>query len=253
MFVTEDILDCLNSHIDIKDYDKLKVVSRIYKLYFDLKPLIISRDYSNISNIRGCSVYILINILIKKVVNKYNYENNIIINKKIIKFENDFILLFKNKECDILYLIIELYYNCYNKCYDNITNMLCLFEEFCVKKINIYNFTYFVMPIISYIDDIQKEIIENDDSYYDTISEYIDISIHINLNIYLAIIIKQLNIILPSYYIYRIQNFELVLSDIQNNKLDEIINNNIEYDVDGNSFPEPYVKFIKKLCKRLYI
>ena len=112
------------------------MVSSKYKKYFDLRPLIQSRKYSNIMMIKGCSIRILINIIAKNIINIYNYEDNADINNKIIKNEKEFSLLAKNKGHYLLHYLIEVYYSCYNNDYNQIIKTLQVFEKVCNKIIS---------------------------------------------------------------------------------------------------------------------
>jgi len=245
IFMTDDLLDYLKSHIDIRDYDKLKMVSYKYKRYFDLRPLIISKKYSDIMIIKGCSMRILINIIAKNVVNKCKYENDLIINNKIIKNEKEFSLVRKNRGHYLIQYLTELYYSCYNNDYDNIIKTILVFSKICNKIINLHNFTYFITPIMCYIEDVSEDTIsfQKDNNFINTL-------LYINLNLFLSIIIKRIKIIIPKN---SFKNFDLLLSNIQNNKLDDIIFNNINYDADGKCFPDYYIKYVTDFAIALYI
>lgn len=250
IFIIEDILDYLKFHIDIRDYDKLKMVSSKYKKYFDLRPLIQSRKYSNIMTIKGCSIRILINIIAKNIINIYNYEDNADINNKIIKNEKEFSLLTKNKGHYLLHSLIEVYYSCYNNDYNQIIKTLQVFEKVCNKIINLRNFTYFITPIMCYIDDIYEETIQIQNFDDAENNNFLNILITINLNLFLSIIIRRLKIIIPDN---AFQSIDLLLSNIQNEKLDEIVYNYINYDADGRCFPDYFIKYINEFANTLYI
>jgi len=250
IFITEDILDYLKFYIDIRDYDKLKMVSSKYKKYFDLKPLIQTRKYSNIMIIKGCSIRILINIITKNVLNIYNYEHNDNINKKIIKHKKEFSLLTKYKGHYLLHYLIEVYYNCYNNNYNQIIKTLQVFEKVCNKIINLHNFTYFITPIMCYIDDIYEETIRIKNSNDVKNNNFLNILININLNLFLCIIMKRIKIIISDN---SFQSIDLLLSNIQNEKLDEIVYNYINYYMDGKCFPDYFIEYINDFANTLYI
>ena len=86
------------------------------------------------------------------------------------------------------------------------------------EKIDLNNFTYFTTPIISYIDDIQENIITkySNINYNNKNNDIINMLLYINLNLFLLIILKNIKIIIPHNYNY--QNFESCLYIIQSEK-----------------------------------
>lgn len=253
LFISDDILESLKKYVDIRDYSKLTLVSRKYKKYFDLNPLIAYKSYSSIMSIKGCSIDILINIITKNTIKKYSYPASIDVNKKIIKNKNEFSIDIKYKAQYILQSLIELYYNCYNNEFKNMIKTLRCFRNMCSVKINLNNFTYFITPIMAYIDDIQEETIRihdyNNDKY--SAEENKDnayrMLLHINLNLFLAIIIKKLNTIIPCSN-PSFKDLDLLFSIIQNDKLNHVV-----YNVRGEYFPDYYVKYVNELCESIYI
>ena len=87
-----NIIDCCKNHIYITDYDKLKIVCSKYKKYFCLKELTHNNKYSEIINIKGCTLEIFIYIICKSILKNIDYdvEKNII--KQIIASKNEFTL-----------------------------------------------------------------------------------------------------------------------------------------------------------------
>jgi len=92
LFLQDDIIDAFKSKIDIDDYDKLKRVSIKYKKYFDLKPIIDSKKYDDIMIIQGCTVDILLSIITRHVIEKYNYKEIKEIAEQILKNKGKFSL-----------------------------------------------------------------------------------------------------------------------------------------------------------------
>jgi hypothetical protein len=250
--LNDDIIDCCKNHIYITDYDKLKIVCSKYKKYFCLKELTYGNKYSEIINIKGCTLEIFIYIICKSILKNIDYdvEKNII--KQIIASKNEFTLDNYKKGIYILNYIILLYYNCYHGDIKNIIKLLGKFIYFCKKKIDLNNFTYFTTPIISYIDDIQERIIVkysniNDDNINNDINnDIINMLLYINLNLFLIIILKNIKIIIPQKNNY--QNLENLLCILQNKKIELI-----KYNIDGHSFPDYYIQYVIELTDKLYI
>ena len=61
---------------------------------------------------------------------------------------------------------------------------------------------------------------------------------------------RRLKIIIPDN---AFQSIDLLLSNIQNEKLDEIVYNYINYDADGRCFPDYFIKYINEFANTLYI
>jgi hypothetical protein len=95
-----------------------------------------------------------------------------------------------------------------------------------------------------YIEDVFEDTIsfQKDNNFINTLLD-------INLNLFLSIIIKRIKTIIPKN---SFKTFDL-LSNIQNNKLDDIIFNNINYDADGKCFPDYYIKYVTDFAIALYI
>lgn len=246
--IDDDIIDCYNNYICITDYYKLKIVCSKYKKCFCLKKLIYNNNYSEIINIKGCTIEILIYIICKNVLKNIDYDVAKNITGQILVMKNKFSLDNYKNGIHILNYIILLYYNCYCGDIKNIIKLIEKFIYFCEKKINLNNLTQFTIPIISYIDDIQENIITK---YSNTNSnmknnDIINMLLYINLNLFLIIILKNIKIILPQNYKY--QSLESCLYIIQNEKI-KLIKHNIH----GHYFPDYYIKYVIMLTNKLYI
>lgn len=257
LFLQDDIIDILKSKIDIRDYDKLKRVSLKYKRYFDLKPMIDSKKYEDIMIICGCSVDILANIITKHVMAKYNYKEVKEITEKILRHKDKISLSLENKGHHILKSLITLYYNCYNNNYKGIIMSLWIFRDICNKKMTLANLEYFIQPVISYIEDINREnILEqfnidddiNDENYNNILNS--KILIWINLNIYFSIIMKRLNIILPESSAKKIDRHMI---EVINNGLQENVLDYIDFDINALGFPNFYINYVKYICANIML
>jgi hypothetical protein len=248
LFLQDDIMDVLKSQIDIRDYDKLKRVSLKYKKYFDLKPIIDSKKYEDIMIIRGCSVDILANIIAMHVIAKYNYIEIKEIMEQILKYKNNFSMSLQYKGHYVLKSLITLYYNCYNNNYKGIIMSLWSFRNNCYKLISKDNFSYFIQPIISYIEDMNGEItllqFNNDDEYDDIVNN--KMLIYINLNIYLSIIMKSIITIIPN-------TTPKNLVDVINNGLQEIVLDYIDFNINALSYPNYYITYVKYICNNIML
>jgi len=247
--LNDDVIDCYKNYIYITDYDKLKIVCSKYKKYFCLKKLIYNNNYSKIVNIKGCTIEILIYIICKNVLKNIDCYVAKNITGQILVMKNNFSLDNYKKGIHILDYIILLYYNCYCRDVKNIIKLIEKFIYFCDKKINLNNLTQFTIPIISYIDDIQENII----TYYSNINynkkynnDIINMLLYINLNLFLIIILKNIKTILPQNYNY--QSLESCLYIIQSEKI-KLIKHNIH----GHFFPDYYIKYVIMLINKLYI
>jgi len=247
--IDDDIIDCYKNHICITDYNKLKIVCSKYKNCFCLKKLIYNNNYSEIVNIKGCTIEILIYIICKNVLK--NIDNDVAknITGQILVMKNKFSLDNYKNGIHILNYIILLYYHCYCRDIKNIIKLIEKFIYFCEKKINLNNLTQFTIPIISYIDDIQENIITKYSNTNYNIKKYNDIInmlLYINLNLFLIIILKNIKIILPQNY--NNQSLEAGLYMIQSEKI-KLIKHNIH----GHLFPDYYIKYVIMLTNKLYI
>jgi len=155
---------------------------------------------------------ILIYIICKNTLKNIDYdvEKNII--RQIVK--NKFSL--NNYKKEILYynIVLQLLLSWYKK-YNCIIGKVHLFLW---EKIDLNNFTYFTTPIISYIDDIQENIITkySNINYNNKNNDIINMLLYINLNLFLLIILKNIKIIIPHNYNY--QNFESCIYIIKSEK-----------------------------------
>ena len=248
LFLHDDIMDVLKSQIDIREYDKLKRVSLKYKRYFDLKPLIDSKKYEDIMIIRGCSIEILANIIKTHVIAKYNYADIKEITEQILKYKNNFSMSLQDKGHYILQSLITLYYNCYNNNYKGIIMSLWSFRNNCYKMISKDNYSYFIQPIISYIEDMNGEItllrFNNYDEYDDIVNN--KMLIYINLNIYLSIVMKSILAIIPD-------NTPKILVDVINNGLQEIVLDYIDFNINALSYPNYYITYVKYICDNIML
>jgi hypothetical protein len=248
LFLQDDIMDVLKSQIDIRDYDKLKRVSLKYKKYFDLKPIIDSKKYEDIMIIRGCSVDILANIIAMHVIAKYNYIEIKEIMEQILKYKNNFSMSVQDNGHYVLKSLITLYYNCYNNNYKGIINSLWSFRNNCYKMISKDNFSYFIQPIISYIEDMNGEItllrFNNYDEYDDIVNN--KMLIYINLNIYLSIVMKSIITIIPN-------NAPKNLVDVINNGLQEIVLDYIDFNINALGYPNYYITYVKYICNNIML
>jgi hypothetical protein len=248
LFLQDDIIDVLKSQIDIRDYDKLKRVSLKYKKYFDLKPIIDSKKYEDIMIIRGCSVDILANIIAMHVIAKYNYIEIKEIMEQILKYKNNFSMSVQDNGHYVLKSLITLYYNCYNNNYKGIINSLWSFRNNCYKMISKDNFSYFIQPIISYIEDMNGEItllrFNNYDEYDDIVNN--KMLIYINLNIYLSIVMKSIITIIPN-------NAPKNLVDVINNGLQEIVLDYIDFNINALGYPNYYITYVKYICNNIML
>jgi hypothetical protein len=252
LFLQDDIIDAFKSKIDIDDYDKLKRVSIKYKKYFDLKPIIDSKKYDDIMIIQGCTVDILLSIITRHVIEKYNYKEIKEIAEQILKNKGKFSLTLDNKGHSILKYVIKLYYSCYNNNYNGIIFSLWIFRNFCNKNLNLTNIEYFVNPIISYIEDINREdtlsLFNIDDEYNDIDNSKIVICI--NLKIYLLIIMKRLNTIIPEKSPKKLDNQTI---DIINRSLQENVIDYIDFNTNALGFPNYYIKYVKYICNKIML
>jgi hypothetical protein len=248
LFLHDDIMDVLKSQIDIREYDKLKRVSLKYKRYFDLKPLVDSKKYKDIMIIRGCSIEILANIIKTHVIAKYNYADIKEITYQILKYKNNFSMSLQDKGHYILQSLITLYYNCYNNNYKGIIMSLWSFRNNCYKMISKDNYSYFIQPIISYIEDMNGEItllrFNNYDEYDDIVNN--KMLIYINLNIYLSIVMKSILAIIPD-------NTPKILVDVINNGLQEIVLDYIDFNINALSYPNYYITYVKYICDNIML
>ena len=257
LFLQDDIIDVLKAKIDIKDYDKLKRVSIKYKRYFDLKHMIDSKKYEEIMIIYGCSVDILTNIITRHVIEKYNYVEIKEITQQILKHQDRFSLSLDNKGHYILKSLITLYYNCYNNNYKGIIMSLWIFHNICNKMMTLANLEYFIQPVISYIEDVNRENVlaqfnindYEDDDNYDNINNH-KILICINLNIYFSIIMKRLKIIIPENSEKKIDR---QMIDVINSGLRENVLEYIDFNINALSFPDYYINYVKYLCTNIML
>jgi hypothetical protein len=259
LFLQDDIMDVLKSKINIMDYDKLKRVSLKYKKYFDLKPLIDSKKYDDIVIIYGCSVDILTNIITRHVMAKYNYAEVNEITQQILKHRDRISLSLENKGHYILKSIIALYYNCYNNNYKGIIMSLWIFHNICNKNMTLANLEYFIQPVISYIEDVNRDNVLaqfNIDDYDDDYDEnYNNVNnskmlICINLNIYFSIIMKRLKIIIPENSEKKIDK---QMIDVINSGLRENVLEYIDFNINALSFPNYYINYVKYLCNNIML
>jgi hypothetical protein len=259
LFLQDDIIDVLKSKIDIRDYDKLKRVSLKYKRYFDLKPLIDSKKYDDIVIIYGCSVDILTNIITRHIMAKYNYAEVNEITEQILKHRDRISLSLENKGHYILKSIIALYYNCYNNNYKGIIMSLWIFHNICNKNMTLANLEYFIQPVISYIEDVNRDNVLaqfNIDDYGDDYDEnYNNVNnskmlICINLNIYFSIIMKRLKIIIPENSEKKIDK---QMIDVINSGLRENVLEYIDFNINALSFPNYYINYVKYLCNNIML
>ena len=256
LFLQEDIIDVLKAKIDIRDYDKLKRVSMKYRRYFDLKPLIDSKKYEGIMIIRGCSVEILVNIIKKHVIEKYNYADIKEITEQILKHKDKISLSLENKGHYIVKSLITLYYNCYNNNYNGIIMSLWIFNNICNKNMNLSNLEYFIQPIISYIEDVNSDNVLaqfNIEDEYDNDYNQITNSkmlICINLNIYFSIIMKRLKIIIPENSVKKIDK---QMIDIINSSLLENVLDYIDFNINALSYPNYYITYVKHICNKIML
>ena len=255
IFLQEDILDCFKSHVDIKDYDKLKKVSSKYRRYFDLKHLIDSKKYEDIMVIKGCSVDILTIIMTQHIIKKYNCEENNEITSQIAKQKNKFSLSPNNKSHYILKSLLNLYYNCYNSNYQGIIMCLWVFQDICNKKLRPNNFEYFIQPVLSYVEDIQKEKMSQNNDIDDDIGEYdenlsVKMLICMNLYIYLSIIMKRFKNIITNNL--QIKLNALIIEGLNIN-LQENVLDYIDFNINALSFPNYYINYVKYICNNLLL
>jgi hypothetical protein len=258
LFLQDDIMDVLKSKIDIRDYDKLKRVSLKYKRYFDLKPLIDSKKYEEIMIICGCSVEILTNIITRHVMEKYNYAEIKEITEQILKYKDRFSLSLDNKGHYILKSLITLYYNCYNNNYKGIIMSLWIFHNICNKNMTLANLEYFIQPVISYIEDVNRDNVLaqfNIDDYGDDDENYNNVNnskmlICINLNVYFSIIMKRLKIIVPENSEKKIDK---QMIDVINSGLRENVLEYIDFNINALSFPNYYINYVKYLCNNIML
>ena len=257
LFLQDDIIDVLKAKIDIRDYDKLKRVSMKYKRYFDLKPMIDSKKYEEIMIIYGCSVEILTNIITRHVIEKYNYVEIKEITQQILKYRDRFSLSFDNMGHYILKSLITLYYNCYNNNYKGIIMSLWIFHNICNKRMTIANLEYFIQPVISYIEDVNRENVlaqfnindYEDDDNYNNVNNH-KILICINLNIYFSIIMKRLKMIIPENSEKKIDR---QMIDVINSGLRENVLEYIDFNINALSFPDYYINYVKYLCTNIML
>ena len=259
IFLQEDILDCFKNHVDIRDYDKLKKVSSKYRRYFDLKHLIDSKKYEDIMVIKGCSVDILTIIMTQHMIKKYNCEENKEITAQILQHKNTFSLSPTNKSHYILKSLLNLYYNCYNSNYQGIIMCIWVFQDICNKKLRPNNFEYFIQPVLSYVEDIQKEkMSQNNDIDIDNdidISEYdenlsVKMLIRMNLYIYLSIIMKRFKNIISDNL--QIKLNALIIEGLNTN-LQENVLDYVDFNINALSFPNYYINYVKYVCDNLLL
>ena len=256
LFLQDDIMDVLKSQIDIRDYDKLKRVSLKYKKYFDLKPIIDSKKYEDIMIIRGCSVDILANIIAMHVIAKYNYIEIKEIMEQILKQKNNFSMSVQDNGHYVLKYLITLYYNCYNNNYKGIINSLWSFSNICNKNMNLSNLEYFIQPIISYIEDVNRDNIlaqfNIEDEYNNDYNEITNskMLICINLNIYFSIIMKRLKNIVPENSVKKIDK---QMIDIINSSLLENVLDYIDFNINSLSYPNYYITYVKHICNKIML
>lgn len=121
----------------------------------------------------------------------------------------------------------------------------------------IANIEYFIQPVISYIEDINREnILEqfnidddiNDENYNNILNS--KILIWINLNIYFSIIMKRLNIILPENSAKKIDRHMI---EVINNGLQENVLDYIDFDINALGFPNFYINYVKYICANIML
>ena len=148
----------------------------------------------------------------------------------------------------VLKYLITLYYNCYNNNYKGIIMSLWSFRNNCYKMISKNNYSYFIQPIISYIEDMNGEItllrFNNYDEYDDIVNN--KMLIYINLNIYLSIVMKSILAIIPD-------NTPKILVDVINNGLQEIVLDYIDFNINALSYPNYYITYVKYICDNIML
>ena len=119
------------------------------------------------------------------------------------------------------------------------------------------NLEYFIQPVISYIEDVNRENVlaqfnindYEDDDNYDNINNH-KILICINLNIYFSIIMKRLKMIIPENSEKKIdrQMIDVINSGLRENVLDYI-----DFNINALSFPDYYINYVKYLCTNIML
>jgi hypothetical protein len=119
------------------------------------------------------------------------------------------------------------------------------------------NLEYFIQPVISYIEDVNRENVlaqfnindYEDDDNYNNVNNH-KILICINLNIYFSIIMKRLKMIIPENSEKKIDR---QMIDVINSGLRENVLEYIDFNINALSFPDYYINYVKYLCTNIML
>ena len=134
---------------------------------------------------------------------------------------------------------------------------LWIFHNMCNKRMTLGNLEYFIQPVISYIEDVNRENVlaqfnindYEDDDNYNNVNNH-KILICINLNIYFSIIMKRLKMIIPENSEKKIDR---QMIDVINSGLRENVLEYIDFNINALSFPDYYINYVKYLCTNIML
>jgi hypothetical protein len=249
LICNDDIFDYITNHIHIEDYNKLKSVSIRFKSVFNIN----NKNYSELIPIKGCCNKTIMNIIEKRIFNKY-YLTKSNINKSLLHhywyrtkqcyMSNIFNNLIASNCCVYIECLIALLYNSeYTKhrniieIFNNILNNIVLYpinnKE---KQTNILRLIKACFIIL----DFQKMRERRGDKKTARYSVY-----NINICVYISILVKAIHTSINTYTTLNQSGINRVFI-IANEKLEyykNTINDNPKY---KKIFPIYYLKYIKE-------
>jgi len=236
----DDIFEYLIPFIDIKEYDKLKKVSRKFNNIFNLSYLIYNKIYHKLICIRGCTQANILNIMERFILTKYNFKKSKHIVNDILKSSNTTFVnsIIHSKFSTIIENLMDLIYNISHKKYKNLLKILNSIYA------NGYTGCSNNFSIICKALKVCFNIINNFDQYHVNRSKLY----RLNISMFIYITIKALDIEAVSKAIEE-QSLNIIFK-MQNNKLDEykeMVNR------ENKIFPKYYKRSILELIDKLYI
>jgi hypothetical protein len=254
LFLHNDIFEYLIFHINIRDYDKLKKVSKKFNSEFNLKYLIDEKIYNKLICIRGCTQYNILNIIERYILDKYNLKKNKNILKSILRYGdlNLINLSIRSRFPIVVEYLVEIIYNTSYKKHKEVLKILN--NVYCNSNADIILIDNKDYGDLSTFIKICFNIFR----YFDTFCNTSSILYKLNVSIYVFILVKRMSNSLNfdcendseknKMNKYSTDN----LFKLHNHKLDEYIEyiNNPNY---NKAFPKYYSKYIINFINNLYI
>lgn len=257
IFSNEDIVVYLSNHVHIKEFDKIKNISILFRKIFDLRYLLSLKKYKILLGICGCTSCDIINIIHKNVLKKYKFRKNKKIFDIVSRIQNDNLAnMCINSDYNIIIeYVFELLYNITHKKYENILNIFISMDD--NLSLLLYNSTHVTMFIClsNFIVNIKKDFTKK---YYKTLkSLYADEFYKLNIGIFTNVLIKKFNISLLYHITSELKiKTRNILFEIHNENLGKYLKGFKKDEKDElyyNMYPVCHHDTINILLNKLYI